>query len=109
MRAMALCSRAQAAETQIKLVNQGVGRQTLWRSTRLSLRSKPGDSIKFVAADPGHMAGSIEGMAAGGARSRSRARLGKNVTVTFDKPGDLRRGMYAAFHDGHDGARRGRR
>lgn len=50
------------------------------------VKIKPGDSVKFVAADQGHNAESIEGMAPDGAKA-FKGEIGKDVTVAFDKEG----------------------
>ena len=82
--AVALYGAASAAEVQVKLVNQSA--EGFMAFDPPLVKIKPGDSVKFVAADPGHSAESIEGMAPDGAKP-FKGEIGKDVTVTFDKPG----------------------
>jgi pseudoazurin len=50
------------------------------------VRVKPGDSVTFVPADPGHNAESIPGMEPAGAEP-FKGQMSKPLTVTFAKPG----------------------
>jgi pseudoazurin len=50
------------------------------------VKIQPGDTVRFVPADKGHNAELIKGMAPEGAPSFKTV-VGKEETVTFDKPG----------------------
>ena len=82
--AIALSGAAGAAEVQVKLVNQGSDGIMAFDPPLVKI--KPGDSVHFVASDMGHSAESIEGMAPDGAKP-FKGDVGRDVTVTFDKPG----------------------
>lgn len=82
--AVALGGTARAATVDVKLVNQGP--DGLMSFDPPLTKIKVGDSVKFVAADPGHSAESIDGMAPEGAKP-FKGEIGKDITVTFDKPG----------------------
>ena len=82
--AMALGGAVQAAEVRVKLVNQGADGPMAFEPSLVKI--KPGDSVKFVAADPGHMAAPIPGMAPDGAKP-FQGEMSKDLTVTFDKAG----------------------
>ena len=82
--AAALGSAAQAAQVEVKLVNQGSDGIMAFEPPLTKI--KVGDSVKFVASDQGHSAESIEGMAPDGAKP-FKGEIGQNVTETFDKEG----------------------
>lgn len=81
---IAICGLARAAEVQVKLVNQGADGMMAFEPSLVKI--KPGDSVKFVAADQGHNAESIKGMAPEGA-TPFKGEFSKDLTVTFDKEG----------------------
>lgn len=82
--ALVLSGAAKAAEVQVKLVNAGPDGPMSFDPSFVKI--KPGDSVKFVAADQGHNAESIEGMAPDGAKP-FKGQFSKDLTVTFDKEG----------------------
>lgn len=73
-----------AAEVQMKLVNQGSDGAMAFEPSFVKI--KPGDSVKFVATDAGHMVAPIPGMAPDGAKPY-QGEFSKDLTVTFEKPG----------------------
>ena len=50
------------------------------------VKVQPGDTVTFVATDPGHDAQSVPGMLPEGAQP-FEGKIGKDVTVTFTQPG----------------------
>ena len=78
------CALAQAAEVEMKLVNQGSDGIMAFEPPVVKI--KPGDSVKFVATDAGHMVASIPGLGPEGAKG-FQGEFSKDYTVTFDKPG----------------------
>ena len=95
---VALCSATQttafAADVQVKFVNQISEGFMAFQPPLVKI--KPGDSVKFVASDMGHSAESIEGMTPDGAKP-FKGEVGRDITVTFDKPGVY--GVRCAPHD----------
>lgn len=82
--AVALSGDAQAAEVTVKLTNSGA--DGIMAFDPGFVKIKPGDSVKFVAADQGHNVESIDGMAPDGAKP-IKGEIGKDTTVVFDKEG----------------------
>jgi len=73
-----------AAEIAIKTLNSGPGGMMVFDPSYVKIQ--PGDTIRFVPTDKGHNAELIKGMAPDGAAPFKTA-VGKEETVTFDKPG----------------------
>jgi pseudoazurin len=75
---------AMAAEVEVKMLNKGAEGTMVFEPALVKIQ--PGDTVKFVATDKGHNAGSIKGMFP----ADTTPFTGKNsedVTVSFDKPG----------------------
>jgi pseudoazurin len=79
-----LAPAAHAAEYQVKLVNSGS--QGMMAFEPGFMKVKPGDSIRFVPTDQGHMVDSIEGMAPAGVAPVNGV-MGKETVIKFAKPG----------------------
>lgn len=82
--AVVLCGAAKAAEVEVKLKNSGPDGPMSFDPSFVKI--KPGDSVKFVAADKGHNAESIKGIAPDGAEP-FKGDINKDVTAKFDKEG----------------------
>jgi pseudoazurin len=84
--ALLICSiiDVNAAEIAIKTLNSGPGGMMVFDPSYVKIR--PGDTIRFVPTDKGHNAELIKGMAPDGA-APFKTVVGKEETVTFDKPG----------------------
>lgn len=76
---------ATAAEIEVKMLNKGSDGTPMVFEPAL-VKVQPGDTVKFVSTDKGHMAESIKGMLPAGA-TPFVSKLNENVSVTFDKPG----------------------
>ncbi|HEV2594326.1 MAG TPA: pseudoazurin [Sphingomicrobium sp.] len=77
-------SPAAAAEVQIKMLNQGPGGMMVFEPA--FVRIKPGDSVKFIAADKGHNAVSLPGMLPPGTAGFSGA-INQEIELKLTKPG----------------------
>lgn len=86
---------ASAAEVEVKLLNKGANGFMVFEPALVKIN--PGDAVKFVATDKGHNVESIKGMLPTGATPVT-GKLGQDLTVTFDKPGDY--GFKCAPHYG---------
>ncbi|MEE7504392.1 pseudoazurin [Methylobacterium mesophilicum] len=75
---------ANASEVSIKTLNSGPGGMMVFDPAFVKIQ--PGDTVRFVPADKGHNAELIKGMAPEGAVPFKTV-VGKEETVTFDKPG----------------------
>lgn len=75
---------ANASEFAIKTLNSGPGGMMVFDPAYVKIQ--PGDTVRFVPADKGHNAELIKGMAPEGA-APFKTVVGKEETVTFDKPG----------------------
>ncbi|MGU3465971.1 pseudoazurin [Methylobacterium sp. C33D] len=75
---------ANASEVSIKTLNSGPGGMMVFDPAFVKIQ--PGDTVRFVPADKGHTAELIKGMAPEGAVPFKTV-VGKEETVTFDKPG----------------------
>lgn len=82
--AAALAAPALAADHQIRMLNKGAKGMMVFEPD--VVRIAPGDTVTFVATNPGHDARSIEGMLPEGAQPFA-GQLGKDVRVTFTRPG----------------------
>ncbi len=72
------------SETVVKTLNSGPGGMVVF--DRAYVKIQRGDAIRFAPADEGHDAELIKGMAPEGAPGFETV-VGKEETVTFDKPG----------------------
>jgi pseudoazurin len=79
-----LMQTANAAEFQIKMLDHGADGDAQFDPQLL--RVSPGDTVRFVAADKGHNAQSIDGMIPDGAKPFSGP-MSQDLTVSFTVPG----------------------
>lgn len=77
-------SPAIAADHKIELLTSGASGTMVFEPAAVEV--EPGDTVTFVATDPGHNAETITGMLPEGAET-FRTAFGETVTVTFDVPG----------------------
>lgn len=82
--AAAFAAPAAAADHEIRMLNKGAKGLMVFEPDVLHVA--PGDTVTFVAANPGHDARSISGMIPAGAQPFA-GKLGKDVRVTFTQPG----------------------
>lgn len=82
--ALAAAQPSRAEEVTVKMLDQGPNGAMDFEPSFVKIA--PGDSIKFVATDPGHNVETIKGMAPEGATPVKSA-LGKDETVKFEKEG----------------------
>ncbi len=75
---------AEAADHEVKMLNRGAKGMMVFEPDLIKVA--PGDTVTFVATNPGHDARSIAGMIPEGAEP-FEGKLNQNVTVTFSKPG----------------------
>ena len=75
---------ATAADVQVKMLNKGAKGMMVFEPDLVKIQ--PGDTVTFVATDPGHDAQSVPGMLPEGAQP-FEGKIGKDVTVTFTQPG----------------------
>lgn len=75
---------ATAADFQVKMLNKGAKGMMVFEPDVVKVQ--PGDTVTFVATDPGHDAMSVPGMLPDGAQP-FEGQIGKDVTVTFTQPG----------------------
>ena len=75
---------AEAADFQVKMLNRGTKGMMVFEPDLIKVA--PGDTVTFVAVNPGHDARSIAGMIPDGAEP-FEGRLNKDITVTFTEPG----------------------
>ncbi len=75
---------ATAADHQVKMLNKGAKGMMVFEPDLVKV--EPGDTVTFVATDPGHDAQSVPGMLPEGAQP-FEGKIGKDVTVTFTQPG----------------------
>lgn len=75
---------ATAADFQVKMLNKGTKGMMVFEPDVVKVQ--PGDTVTFVATDPGHDAMSVPGMLPDGAQP-FEGQIGKDVTVTFTQPG----------------------
>jgi pseudoazurin len=75
---------SQAAEYQIQTLNMTA--HGMFQFEPQQLKIQPGDTVHFVAKDKGHNVESIDGMIPDGA-APFKGGIGKDLTVTFTKPG----------------------
>lgn len=73
-----------AADHEVQMLNRGDAGTMVFEPAALEIA--PGDTVTFVATDPGHNAETIAGMLPEGAES-FRTAIGETVEITFDEPG----------------------
>ncbi len=73
-----------AADFQVKMLNKGAKGMMVFEPDLIKVQ--PGDTVTFVATDPGHDAMSVPGMLPDGAQP-FEGKIGKDVLVTFTQPG----------------------
>ncbi|MBS1182379.1 MAG: pseudoazurin [Proteobacteria bacterium] len=73
-----------AADFQVKMLNKGAKGMMVFEPDLIKVQ--PGDTVTFVATDPGHDAMSVPGMLPDGAQP-FEGKIGKDVVVTFAQPG----------------------
>lgn len=81
---LVLVGMAGAETYDVKMLNKGEAGTMVFEPALVSL--EPGDSIRFLAADKGHNAETIEGMLPEGA-SAFEGKINEELIVTFDLPG----------------------
>lgn len=81
---LALVGMAGADVVDVKMLNKGADGMMVFEPAQVTLA--PGDSIRFLAADKGHNAETIEGMLPEGATAFA-GKINEELTVTFDQPG----------------------
>lgn len=89
IRALALCAAmmplaAQAATVEVKMLSHAANGGRGFDPAIVHIH--PGDTVHFVASDPGHNAQSITGMIPDGATPFA-GQMGHDVSVIFSKPG----------------------
>jgi len=75
---------AHAAEHEVKMLNSGETGRMVFEPAYLQIA--PGDTVTFVATDPGHNAESIKDLIPEGATA-FKGKLGETISVTFDVEG----------------------
>jgi pseudoazurin len=75
---------ASAAEIEVKMLNKGAEGMMVFEPALV--RIAPGDTVRFVPADKGHDAASIDGMLPEGAKP-FEGKMSEEIAVVFDKPG----------------------
>jgi pseudoazurin len=81
---MTLTGAATAAEIEVKMLNKGSEGVMVFEPALVKI--EPGDTVKFISADKGHNAETINGMLPDGAAPFT-GKVNQDVTVSFDKPG----------------------
>lgn len=82
--ALAVAGPAVAKDVQVKMLNKGSGRTMVFSPEVVKIA--PGDTVTFVATDPGHNAEIISTMLPAGA-APFKGKMNQNLTVKFTKPG----------------------
>jgi pseudoazurin len=75
---------ASAAEHEVKMLNSGETGRMVFEPAFLQI--EPGDTVTFLATDPGHNAESIKDLIPEGATA-FKGKLGETILVTFDVEG----------------------
>ncbi|WP_307155671.1 pseudoazurin [Rhodopseudomonas julia] len=75
---------AQADEFDVKMLNKGEKGVMVFEPD--FVRAQPGDTINFIAANPGHNAETMKGMLPEGAEA-FKSKTSKDFSVTLDKEG----------------------
>ncbi len=92
---VAVAGAAQAAEHEILMLNRGDKGAMVFQPD--FVRAAPGDTIKFIATDPGHNAELIAGMFPEGAAT-FRGKINEEITYTLEVEGAY--GIKCAPHYG---------
>lgn len=82
--AMAVAGPAAAAEFEVKMLNRGEAGLMVFEPALVQIQ--PGDTVHFLATDPGHNAETMNNMIPEGAEP-FRGAMGKDVSVTFEVEG----------------------
>jgi pseudoazurin len=82
--AFGVAGAAQAAEVEVKMLNKGAEGVMVFEPALVKIA--PGDTVKFVPADKGHNAESIDGMVPEGAKPFT-GKMSEGLSVTFDTAG----------------------
>ena len=82
--ALGAAGAASAAEVEVKMLNKGTDGVMVFEPALVKIN--PGDTVKFVAADKGHNAESLDTMKPEGAAPFA-GKMNEDLAVTFDKPG----------------------
>ena len=82
--ALGVAGAAQAAEVEVKMLNKGSEGVMVFEPALVKIA--PGDTVKFVPADKGHNAESIDGMVPEGAKPFV-GKMSDELSVTFDTAG----------------------
>ena len=82
--AMGLSSLAHAETYEVKMLNRGEKGAMVFEPAFLTIAA--GDTVKFVPADKGHNAESIDGMVPAGA-TPFQGKINEEIDVTFDTEG----------------------
>ena len=82
--ALAMAGAAQAAEVEVKMLNKGAEGVMVFEPALVKIA--PGDTVRFVAADKGHNAESIDGMLPEGGQTFV-GKINEELAITFEKPG----------------------
>ncbi len=82
--AMALAGVAEAADFEVKMLNRGEAGLMVFEPALVQIQ--PGDTVHFVATDPGHNAETINNLIPEGAEP-FRGAMGEDVSVTFNVGG----------------------
>ena len=75
---------ASAAKVEVKMLTRGAAGMMVFEPAVVHIQ--PGDSVRFVPADPGHNAESLPGMIPKGAEP-FKGGIGKEIAVTFTVEG----------------------
>ena len=79
-----LASPAIAKEHQVKMLNQGKEGAMVFEPA--VIKAMPGDTVKFLATNPGHNAQTIPGMLPDG-EGEQKGAMGKEFVLTVNTPG----------------------
>lgn len=82
--AAATTGTASAAEIEIRMLNRGAAGMMVFEPAFAKI--EPGDTVRFIAADKGHNAETIDGMLPEGAVPFA-GKFNEQIEITFEKPG----------------------
>jgi pseudoazurin len=82
--ALGFAGAAGAAEVEVKMLNKGADGVMVFEPALVKIN--PGDTVRFVAADKGHNAEIIDGMAPEGGQAFA-GKINEELAITFDKAG----------------------
>lgn len=75
---------AAAAQVEVRMLNHGPDGMMVFEPAFVMI--KPGDTVKFIAADKGHNAASLPGMVPAGAAGFTGS-INQEIEVRFTRPG----------------------